>query len=195
MQENFLGNDLTQIEKDLWQLLQEATTSYKAVFHYGTVANIQDGRAALRTVILRHADPVEKKLFFHTDFRSPKVEALKKDPAISWLFYDEQMKLQLRMTAEARIHYQNAVTEDTWQKLKTSSQLTYSIADAPGQHLEETKALPGKENWPELLHFAKNNFAVVETKILSIDFLYLHHAGNRRAVFNCVDHTSHWLQA
>jgi len=195
MQEIFLGNDLTQIEKAVWQLLQKATTSYKAVFHYGTVANIQDGRPTVRTVILRNTDPVEKKLFFHTDIRSPKIEALKTDPAISWLFYDEPMKLQLRMAAEARVHYKNEISADAWQRLKTSSQLTYSIADAPGQYLKETKELPGLENEPGLLHFAKNNFAVVETTVLTIDLLFLHHTGNRRAFFNGAANESYWQQA
>jgi len=195
MQEIFLGNDLTPIEKAIWQLLQEATTSYKAVFHYGTVANIQNGRAALRTVILRNTDPVEKKLFFHTDIRSPKVAALKKDPALNWLFYDDPMKLQVRITADALIHYKDEIAEDAWQKLKTSSQLTYSITDAPGQYLEEKKGLPGMENDPELLHFAKNNFAVVETTVLTIDFLFLHHTGNRRAIFDYQTKAANWIQS
>ncbi len=195
MREIFLGNDLKAIENATWQLLQEATTNYKAAFHYGTVANIQNGRAALRTVVLRHMDPVEKKLFFHTDIRSPKVAALKNDPAMSWLFYDDPMKLQLRITADAWIHHEDAIAEDAWQKLKTSSQLTYSIADAPGEYLEEPKELLRLENDPELLYFAKNNFAVVETKVLTIDFLFLHLTGNRRAFFNCVANENYWLQS
>jgi pyridoxamine 5'-phosphate oxidase len=195
MQEIFLGGNLLAIETACWKLLEEATKSYKAVFHYGAVANIQDGKPAVRTVILRHADPIEKKLFFHTDIRSPKVEALKKDPALSWLFYDEPIKLQLRIRATASLHYNNKVSEDAWQQLKTNSQLTYSISNAPGQYVEETKELSSPENNPDLLHFAKNNFAVVETKVLMIDFLFLHHTGNRRAFFDCVANESYWVQS
>ena len=195
MQDIFLADDLTAIEKVIWDLLQQGTTSYKSAFHYGTVANVQQGRAEARTVILRNVDPGLKKLFFHTDVRSPKVEALKKDPVISWLFYNEPLKLQLRMSANAVIHYKDELAISAWQNLKSTSQLTYSMATAPGEVLEAFKMEAGPEDHAGLLDFAEKNFVVVETTIVTIDFLYLHHAGNRRALFNCVDHTSHWLQA
>lgn len=195
MQEIFLGGNLSDIETACWQLLQEATKSYKAVFHYGAVANIQNGRPEVRTVIVRNTDSVEKKLFFHTDIRSPKVEALKKDPALSWLFYDEPLKLQLRLTAEASIHYKDEIATLAWQQLKLNSQLTYSISNAPGQYLEDVKDLPHPENSSELLLFAENNFAVVETKVLTIDILFLHHTGNLRAFFDCVSNERYWVQS
>ncbi len=195
MQQIFLGNDLAAVEKVIWQLLQEATRSYKAVFHYGTVANVQNSAPALRTVILRHADALEKKLFFHTDIRSPKVEALQKDNRVSWSFYSEPIKLQVRMTAEARIHYENEVAENAWQKLKPNSHITYSALHAPGLPLTEHTNVAALEGDFNLLQFAKSNFAVVETSIQTIDFLFLHHAGNRRAFFNCASGERYWVQA
>ncbi len=195
MQDIFLADDLSAVEKIIWELLQNATTSYKSAFHYGTVSNIQDGRAEARTVILRNADAVTNTLSFHTDVRSPKVEALRKDPALSWLFYNEPLKLQLRMKANAHVHYKDELAAMAWGLLKPSSQVTYSPADAPGEIIKDFKKKIDLENNPELLHFAENNFVLVDTTILSIDFLYLHHSGNRRALFNCVANESNWVQA
>lgn len=197
MQEIFLSNHLTAIETAIWQLLQEASISYKSPFHYAAVANVQDGRPEQRTVILRKTEPAQKKLYFHTDIRSPKAAWLKKDPAISWLFYNEPLKLQLRMSAAATVHYSNDIAEEAWQQTKNNSRLTYSIADAPGKQLEEPlpTGINDESFLDEIIPFAKNNFAVIETNILKIDFLFLHHTTNRRAIFNYQTNEAYWIQS
>ena len=197
MHEIFLSNHLTAIETATWQLLQEASISYKSPFHYAAVANIQDGWPEQRTVILRKTEPAQKKLYFHTDIRSPKAAWLKKDPAISWLFYNEPLKLQFRMSAVATVHYNNEMTEEAWLQSKTNSRLTYSIADAPGKPLQEPIpiGINDENSLDEIIPFAKNNFAVIETRILKIDFLFLHHTTNRRGIFDYQTNKAYWIQS
>ena len=55
-----------------------------------------------RIVVLRKSDRENNLLQFHTDFRSPKVDILKKNNKASLLFYDKEEKSnsELRLNAK-----------------------------------------------------------------------------------------------
>ena len=74
--------DLSSIDAHLWQLLRQSEKSYKAPFHSGVVATVDEQLPQLRTVILRKVDVAARKLFFHTDIRAPKVVFLQNDPRL-----------------------------------------------------------------------------------------------------------------
>ena len=193
----FESDELTAIEQKVWALLSVGVVSYKNTFHHGCIANVQDGYPELRTVILRKVMETDKKLFFHTDIRAPKVPFLQKNPAISWLFYDEGIRLQLRMQGTANIHFKNEIAEKGWAESKLSSKLTYSIANAPGTVLAAPIPININEKEPsdELVEFAASNFAVVETSIATLDIVFLHHQGNKRAFIDYTNQTMQWVQA
>lgn len=193
----FESEELAAIEQKIWSLLLEGVKSYKNPFHNGTVANIQDGCPELRTVILRKVISAEKKLFFHTDIRSPKVNFLQNNNRISWLFYDEGLRLQIRMHGNAIVHFNNEVSAAGWEASRLSSQLTYSIEHAPGTVLETPIPLylNDKNPSPDVIEFSASNFAVVETCIEKVDIVFLHHQGNKRAVFDYTNASFNWVQA
>ena len=195
MQETLMSNSLTEIEQLIWVLLQEAVASYKAPFHNGVFANIQDGRPEQRTVILRKTIAEEKKLFFHTDLRSPKLLWLQNDPNVSWLFYNEALKLQLRINAVARVHYNNETTGLAWEHTSPNSRLIYTINAAPGERTNTpASAARASTPTPEELETARQNFVVVETTVENIDWVYLHHTGNRRGFIDYVNSEHYWMQ-
>lgn len=193
----FESNNLSAIEQTVWSLLSEGVKSYKNPFHFGTVANIQAGMPELRTVILRKVLEEEKKLFFHTDIRAPKVHFIQKNPAISWLFYDENSRLQLRMQASAMVHFNNEVAKQGWAASALSSKLTYSISNAPGTKLEAPINVDINEKNPssELIDFANSHFTVIETCIHRLDVVFLHHRGNRRVIVDYATKELYWAQA
>lgn len=193
----FESEELTAIEQKIWILLLEGVKSYKNPFHYGTLANIQDGLPELRTVILRKVLEEEKKLFFHTDIRSPKVNFLRKKNSISWLFYDEGLRLQIRMQGSSLIHFNNEIAAVGWQDSRINSQLTYSILHAPGSILEAPIPIDINEKnpSPDVIEFSASNFAVVETHIEKVDIVFLHHQGNKRAIFDYTNASFNWVQA
>lgn len=193
----FESNNLSAIEQKVWSLLSEGVKSYKNPFHFGTVANIQAGIPELRTVILRKVLGEEKKLFFHTDIRSTKVDFIQKNPAMSWLFYDENSRLQLRMLASATVHFKNEVADQGWAASALSSKLTYSISNAPGTKLEAPVAvnINEKNPPPELIDFASSHFSVIETQISKLDVVFLHHRGNRRVIVDYASKELYWAQA
>lgn len=188
---------LSEIEQTIWSLLLDGVKSYKNPFHNGTVANIQDGLPELRTVILRKVIPAEKKLFFHTDIRSPKVNFLQNNNRICWLFYDEGLRLQIRMHGNALVHFNNEISAAGWEASRTSSRLTYSIEHAPGTLLNTPIPLNINEKnpSPDVIEFSASNFSVVETSIEKIDIVFLHHTGNKRAVFDYTNNSFSWVQA
>jgi pyridoxine/pyridoxamine 5'-phosphate oxidase len=58
--------------------LTAAVGSAKHGLHLLTVATVgTDGQPEARTVVLRHVDPLRREIRFHSDIRSPKVQALR----------------------------------------------------------------------------------------------------------------------
>jgi len=192
----FLQYDLQAIEAALWKLLLESVKSFKAPFHTGAVATVFENRPEVRTVVLRHADAEHKKLFFHTDTRSPKISQLQQEPQLSWLFYDKDIRMQLRIAAAAVIHTANDVANEAWEQARLASRLTYTTSSASGTILSapELINLNQTEVEPVLITTARNNFCVVETTVQEMDWVLLHHAGNRRALFNYNTQQFQWIQ-
>lgn len=192
----FLQFDLPAIEAHVWQLLLESKKSYRSPFHAGVVATVQEQLPQLRTVILRKVDVAARKLSFHTDIRSPKIEQLKMQPAVSWLFYETDLRMQLRMQATATVHYNNQQANDGWEQSRLASRLTYTTSSASGAVLPSPELidLNRKEVEPELIEIAWKNFCVVETTVHKMDWVFLNKEGNRRALFDYNNNNYQWIQ-
>lgn len=196
MDDFFLQNDLDTIEASLWKLLLESVKSFKAPFHTGVVATVHQQQPEVRIVVLRHADAENKKLVFHTDIRSPKVPQLQLQPQMSWLFYDKDIRMQLRLAATAVVHTNDEVVNEAWEQARLASRLTYTTSSASGTVLSEPELinLNRTEVEPESIAIARRNFCVVETTVQQMDWVFLHHAGNRRALFNYNTQEFQWIQ-
>ncbi len=141
-----------------------------------------------RIVVLRGADEQSKILKFHTDIRSNKIKIIKKESCVSFLFYDKEEKIQLRVLGKAKINYNNSVTETSWNKTKQTSRQCYLAESIPGSDSENPTSGLNKDienlnyNMEESEKGYKN-FAVIESKINSIEWLFLSAKGHRRAKF------------
>ena len=153
-----------------------------------TVAtNTPDGADA-RTVVLRQVDAVRRYLWFHTDARARKVMQLEAFPNATLLFWDDKSQIQLRLTAETRLHTDDYVADEQWKTLWVGSRKMYLSAPAPGS--EQPAPYPGfpPELGSELPSEAdseagRRNFAVMECRILSLEYLQLGRDGQTRARF------------
>jgi len=196
MTDVFLQDNLELVEEHIWIMLEKGVSSYRAPFHYVTVASIDHDRPDLRTVILRDVDKGRREISFHTDLRSPKVTQLKKNSAISFLFYDAENRIQLRCSGEAVLHFKDARAELAWRKSRLSSQLCYtnllpSGSDLPAPELIDLSRTDVSD---EELEKAFANFLVVTSKINEIDWLFLHHKGHRRVKFDYLKNSFQWKQ-
>jgi pyridoxamine 5'-phosphate oxidase len=190
---NTITYSLDDLERDSWHQLVLATQHAKnhedrSGFRTMTVAtNTPDGADA-RTVVLRQVDAVRRYLWFHTDARASKVMQLEAFPKATLLFWDEKSQIQLRLSAETRLHTDDYVADEQWKNLWVGSRKMYLSEPAPGS--EQLNPYPG---FPPQLgsdlpseadsEAGRKNFAVMECRILSLEYLQLGRSGQTRARF------------
>ena len=175
---------------EIWTLLEEGVTDRRHGFHTPVAATMREGAgAALRTVVLRHVDRESRCLHFHTDIRSTKISDLKKDPRISFLFYDRGAQTQLRVDAVATISHENEVAAEAWKKLTPDCRREYLASEHPGK----PSAWPTSGLAPELQDRDPTmeesekgypEFAVISASFNHLEWLYVCHEGHRRARFD-----------
>jgi len=196
MEDVFLQTDLKRINKDLWDLLNKAVGSFRAPFHQAFIATINGILPEVRTVVLRRVLTEEKQLFFHTDIRSPKVAQIREHPEISWLFYDPELRIQLRCYGLSSVHQQDALAEWGWEHSRLSSRLCYTNQEPPGSIVEKPELidLNRKQVSDDELENARQHFSVICFRVYRMDWLYLHHTGHRRAEFDYRSNHFRWKQ-
>lgn len=185
---NQIPYNLEEVLQDCWHRLLKGAIVPKHPFHTASIATIHNGLPEIRTVVLRKVLPLEKKLIFYTDYRSPKIDQIKLNNNISWIFYDAKSKLQMRIKTEATIHHQEEMTWKRWLDAKPESRKCYLVQPAPSSKVtspmdglaDELHQLPLTE---ESLLPGFENFAVISNRVTEIDWLLLQHSGHRRAQF------------
>jgi len=195
---NNIAYTLSDVEKDCWLRLLNGSLKSKDAFHLASVANFSNGEISQRTVVLRKVLPQEKLLRFHTDIRSNKWTSLQENNVVSMLFYDAAARIQIRIKGFAVLQYADEIANDAWEKTNVSSRRCYlatvapsSISELPTSGLQEQFEL--KDPTIAESEAGKINFGVVSVQAQSIDWLWLHHAGHRRAFFDYGNGQSTWL--
>ncbi len=155
-------------------------------FHTPVFSNINEkGLINSRVVVLRKFDPDEMKINFNSDLRSNKINGLRLDTKTNFLFYDQKVKIQLRIATVSKIYFNNDIAEQAWRKTSLSSRKCYLTEDAPSTiKTNATDGLPkhlkGIEPTIDESEKGYANFSVVSNQIQSIDWLYLSAFGHRR---------------
>jgi pyridoxamine 5'-phosphate oxidase len=182
-------NDLDKIYLKIWDLLKNGLADRNAPFHIPIFISGYQNKVDGRIVVLRGLDKKEKKIWFHSDIRSNKVQVIKSNSQAGLLFYDKIEKIQLRIYGSAKISYKNEITEKAWKKTAHMSRQCYLGKNAPGT--EAFKPTSGLSDNIDNLKYSLEeseigyqNFCVIETFINSIEWLYLAAKGHRRALFN-----------
>ena len=186
-------DSLAELERTNWQHLVQATERTESQsdskgFKTMTVATCTDKGADARMVVLRRVDADRKYVWFYTDARAEKVVQMEAFPMATLLFWDDSLKTQLRLTVETRLHTNDYVADDHWQTLWVGGRKSYLSEQQPGS--EQPEPYPGfpeqlGESLPthEASEAGRQNFAVIECRILAMDYLHLSRAGQQRARF------------
>ena len=175
-----------EIFEEIKKNLTLGVKNRKHSFHTPVFCNIDDQKTIeSRVVVLREFDSHNMILNFHTDFRSPKIAGLMKNSNSVFVFYDQKLKVQLRIKTLSSINNQNIITERMWKKTKLVSRKCYltqkppsSVTSLPEDGIDDN--LKGKEPTLEESEKGYKNFTVVQNKIHQIDWLYLASSGHRR---------------
>jgi hypothetical protein len=185
-----MDDALSTILHSVWTELAAAVRDRRHGFHVGTVATVaSDGTPRARSVVLRAVDPADGALRFHTDLRSPKVGEIARRPAIAWHFYAPERALQIRMLGVAYCASTGAEADLAWRESPVTSRRCYLAPAAPGAGADGPSP-----NLPEAVRNrrptegetepGRDRFAIVRTRVTSIDWLSLASEGHRRAEFH-----------
>tara|TARA_B100001123_G_C14821045_1_gene832204 strand:+ start:50 stop:655 length:606 start_codon:yes stop_codon:yes gene_type:complete len=175
-------NILNEIKKNL---LNGVVDRYHG-FHTPVFSSLKNNNIVnSRVVVLRNFESTSMKINFHSDLRSKKIEELKKNPNTFFLFYDYKIKTQLRITTKSKIHYNNDITLQAWDKTKLSSRKCYLSLKAPSTESKNAndglpKHLIGVDPTAEESIKGYKNFVVISSEIKKIDWLYLLASGHKR---------------
>ncbi|MEC8321373.1 MAG: pyridoxamine 5'-phosphate oxidase family protein [Planctomycetota bacterium] len=196
-------NELHPILESIWTELRDGVVNRHHGFHLPVLSNTDEAGGPLaRVVVLRLVDVEDRILQCHTDRRAPKVAAVRRDPRVHWLFYDYERRLQLRVGAIAEVCTEGAAFEAAWSSSSLDSRRCYLAPQVPGEESPVASAnLPEahlrRAPDPETSEAGRANFAVIRSRVESIDWLHLASGGHRRARFRFTDRggcSSTWLE-
>jgi 3-hydroxyisobutyrate dehydrogenase len=190
--------DLGEIQNKYWSMLDDAVTNRGSSFRIPVFICAHQDEIDGRIVVLRKSDRVNNLLQFHTDFRSPKVEIIKKNNKASLIFYDKKEKIQLRIKVDCVVNNKNSTTEESWKKTQHISRRCYLTDSPPGTSSDNpTSGMISKlEDFDYTMDQSEKgykNFTVIQCKIKSIEWLYLAAKGHRRARFDLENNKNSWL--
>lgn len=193
--------NLQGIESLAWKKLVNGSVKKKNGFRTMCVGTTDAKNAtALRIVVNRKVDEIQKIIFFYTDNRSRKHSDLINDNRISLLFYDARQRIQIVVKAIATIHTDNTISQERWKATSPQARLGYMTIRPPNTKSDQitlgyeesfaiTKPTEAESDPYEI------NFAVVACQVYELEFLYLDFQGNRKASFqyeNGVLIQEHW---
>jgi len=182
-------NDLDKVYSKIWNLLSSGLQNRDTPFHIPVFICSDKNKSDGRIVVLRGIDEKENKIWFHSDIRSNKVKILKSNSEATFLFYDKDEKIQLRICGHTKINYQNDIAKKSWEKTAHMSRQCYLGDKAPGSDTSKpasglTADIDNLKYTIEESEIGYKNFCVIETFMKSIEWLYLAAKGHRRAYFS-----------
>ncbi len=176
-------NDLAETRAQAWALLARGVADRRSPFHAPTLATVGlDGRPRARVVILRACDSARAMLRFNTDRRTAKFAELAANPLVALTGYDAGAKIQIRIEGRASLHVDDAVADAAWASARPFSRICYGTAPAPGTMQEAAGdfSLPSED---AEIAAGRENFSAVVIEVEALEWLFLAHAGHRRARF------------
>ena len=177
---------LLRIFEDCWSELQRAVDDRSSGWRLPVLATTEPSGCRQRVVVLRAVDVKRRTLFAHTDVRSAKVESIRQQPLVSWLFYDAGLQSQLQLQGTATIHTDDETADRFWQSEPESSLRGYLAPHAPGvvsgtADINLPDNVRGRIPQRDELAAGRQNFAVISCVVRAAEWLLLQQSGNLRA--------------
>jgi 3-hydroxyisobutyrate dehydrogenase len=181
-------SSLNEIQQNAWNLLVHGSKTPGDAFYTGTLGTQSGNGVSLRTVVLRKANTIQKNLICYSDKRASKIKEMNANSNVSFMFWDSERKIQLRLSGTATVHTTDSLSEEHWQQASPSNRRSYLAIPAPGSpQLDPTSGLPEgldtREPSLEESESGRANFAVISIQVQHLDYLHLAKGGHRRAMF------------
>lgn len=130
---------LAEAWKRVLRQVNEAVTGSGHPFRYVTLATVDENNTPQqRTVVLRDFSK-ERMFSIYTDSRSDKVSEILENDSVSLLFYDDKIKLQLRVSGSASILKAGEEYKRNWDNRGSKSPHSYTSVLQPGTEINSPK--------------------------------------------------------
>lgn len=154
----------------IWRELGQAVHLPGHAWRFGVLAT---AAPAARLLVLRGVDAEGGLLTAYTDVRSEKVQQIRTDPRVEWLFWhSDGMQLRLRCTAVVQVEGERV--EQSWAGLSLPARREYAGLALPGAAIEGPAAEQSDEE------VARQNFALLRCRAETIECLQLGQGGVHR---------------
>ncbi len=177
-----------------WDLLDRGAADRRHRFHTPVLATLGlHGAPEARTVVLRAADRVGRRLRVHSDRRAPKVAQMQAEDRVSVVFYDPAEKIQVRIAGRADLHVDaDPAAQSAWAATSRFGRRCYLAEAGPGTPASTPISglpaeLEGREPSWDATEAGLANFVAITIQITVLDWLHLAHSGHRRARFEWTD--------
>lgn len=187
--DNIWGKPIShgEILKKIWKHLDLGTLDREHPFHLPVFGSICNSEPRLRVVVLRRFWRKPSALAFHTHLGSPKIQELKSNPNVYWLFYHPQERFQIRVKGLAKVHTTGDLHEEQWLSTELFSRRCY-VGESPSQPSRKpTSGLPenliNRKPTHEESELGKAHFAVITSTVDEIDCFEMNVRGHRRSLF------------
>jgi pyridoxamine 5'-phosphate oxidase len=178
---------LPEIEAAVWRELRRVPSDKQHPWRTPVLATTDGEIGDARTVVVREVSADEKLFNIYTDQRANKVAQLKAHPVGTLVMWSPVLGWQLRCRVNLTLETEGLAVSSRWARIKLSPAAhDYLSPLAPGSSLPD-EPVPGGQDRGALPYFA-----VMEARVLSIDWLELHADGHRRALFSGEE--ARWLQ-
>jgi pyridoxamine 5'-phosphate oxidase len=164
----------------LWQELTRATHDRHHEWRTPILATqgLDHSGPQARTVVLRQAEASMWTLRVYTDARSPKCAELVAQPLAQLTFWSKRLNWQLRVSALATIDFEGEPIDAAWARIRQSHAAADYLSALPPGH-----TLPAHEQVgsPSAGAPREHHLAILNFKVMAMDWLALHKDGHRRA--------------
>lgn len=177
-----IPTDLDGTLRHAWALLERAAQEPRASAARAVFATRGlDGLPNARTLRLWRAEPARRRLWFHSDVRSPKNAELARMPWALVVFYDPDSDTQLRVHATVHLGRDPGLVRAAWDGLPAETRRVFATARPPGH--DAGAACPPPLPAPADAQAGFANFALLEAQVAHLDWLCLARGEHRRAAF------------
>ncbi len=126
------GSPASFIE-DALSVLQRSLQDHGSDLRNVQLATVSaDGAPDVRTLVLRDFAWPPGRMEMHTDARAAKVPAVEATRRVALLSWSAEEQLQLRFSGTARLHRDDEITRDRWERLSERGRGAYGTVATPG---------------------------------------------------------------
>jgi pyridoxamine 5'-phosphate oxidase len=175
---------LSGVWKTIEGELKKAVNDRNHAFKLPVISTINGNQPNLRTVVLRNAETEPLTLTFYTDSRSQKVEELKSNRNLTWLFWDAETQTQVKVVSQAKMEQGTRRNQEIWESMHIGSRAAYLTRSAPSTaQTMSSNGLP-LDFFEKELEQNNEYFTIVDCIVSEVEWLQLSRGNNLRARFS-----------